>query len=55
MAERMVKLSDVVKMMRKDAEIMRDSFAGQNDWELCAEYLEETASIYENDINWEEM
>lgn len=51
--ERMVKLSAVLKIMRQDAEIMREAFKGENDWLLCAEYLDDTANIYENDIDWD--
>lgn len=55
MQERLVKLSAVLRMMREDAEIMRYSFAGQKGWELCADYLEDTARIYEQEINWDEV
>lgn len=52
--DRFVKLSAVIKVMRRDAEIMRESFKGQEDWILCAEYLEETADIFENTIDWDQ-
>jgi hypothetical protein len=55
MTDHLVKLSDVIKFMREDAQIMREAFAGQKDWELCADYIDDTARIYEEDINWEEM
>ena len=51
--DRFVKLSSVIKVMRRDAEIMREAFKDQQDWILCAEYLEDTANIFENDIDWE--
>lgn len=55
MEDRLVKLSDVLRMLREDAEIMRESFAGKEGWERCADYLEDTARVYEEEINWDEM
>lgn len=55
MKDRLVKLSDVVKFMREDASIMREAFAGKEAWEMCADYIDDTARILEEEVNWEEM